>query len=160
MHNDWDEWIAFACFNYNTSPHSVTKFTPYELLFGRKANLPGTLQSKPQPLYNMEDLVKDIRQKFQVSWQLAKENLEKRKQDQCQRRNEKLKSKEYKVGDLVLIFNEQRKKLDPLWKGPFEITEVKPPNITVRKLGVRNKKMMQTHINRTKPYFAGLENED
>ncbi|KDR23651.1 Retrovirus-related Pol polyprotein from transposon 17.6, partial [Zootermopsis nevadensis] len=34
--SDWDYWIFFACFTYNTSPHSVTKYTPYEMLFGRK----------------------------------------------------------------------------------------------------------------------------
>jgi hypothetical protein len=46
--NDWDEWLPFACFTYNTTPHSVTKYTPYELLFGRVANIPGKLQQTPQ----------------------------------------------------------------------------------------------------------------
>jgi transposase InsO family protein len=41
--NDWDEWLPFACFTYNMTPHSVTKYTPYELLFGRIANIPGKL---------------------------------------------------------------------------------------------------------------------
>jgi len=40
--NDWDKWLPFACFVYNTTPHRVTKYTPYEILFGRKANLPGS----------------------------------------------------------------------------------------------------------------------
>jgi hypothetical protein len=42
--NNWDEWLPFACFTYNPTPHSVTKFTPYEVLFGRIANIPGKLQ--------------------------------------------------------------------------------------------------------------------
>ena len=160
MQSDWDEWVGFACFTFNTCPHTVTKFTPYELLFGRKANLPGQLQSTPQPLYNMEDIVKEIKQKFQISWQQAKEHLDKRKQEQCQKRNEKIKIREYKVGDLVLIVNEQRNKLDPLWTGPYEIIEVKQSNITVRKVGNKGKKVIKTHINRTKPYIAGSHCED
>jgi transposase InsO family protein len=42
--SDWDEWLPFACFTYNTTPHSVTRYTPYELLFGRLANIPGKLE--------------------------------------------------------------------------------------------------------------------
>lgn len=54
----WDDWVPFAVFSYNTTPQTVTKFTPFELLFGRIANLPGELQKgKPGPLYNYEDLV-------------------------------------------------------------------------------------------------------
>jgi hypothetical protein len=39
--NNWDEWLPFACFTYNTTPHSVTWYIPYEVLFGRIANIPG-----------------------------------------------------------------------------------------------------------------------
>jgi hypothetical protein len=41
--NNWDEWLPFARFMHNTTPHSVTKYTPSELLFGRIANIPGKL---------------------------------------------------------------------------------------------------------------------
>jgi hypothetical protein len=61
---------------YNTSPHTATKFTPYKLLFGRKASIPGKLQQKPQLLYNYESLIHDIKQKSQVEWQQAKERLQ------------------------------------------------------------------------------------
>jgi hypothetical protein len=49
--NSWDEWLPFACFTYSTMPHSVTKYTPYEVLFRRIANIQGKLQRQPQPLY-------------------------------------------------------------------------------------------------------------
>jgi transposase InsO family protein len=29
--NNWDEYLPFACFAYNPTPHSVTKYTPYEV---------------------------------------------------------------------------------------------------------------------------------
>jgi hypothetical protein len=37
--------------------HSSTKYTPYEMLFGRIANVPGKLQQAPQPFYNFYDIV-------------------------------------------------------------------------------------------------------
>jgi transposase InsO family protein len=65
--SNWDEWLPFACFTYNTTPHSVTRYTPYELLFGRLASIPWKLQRTPQPVYNFDDVVVSIKQKMQ-SW--------------------------------------------------------------------------------------------
>jgi hypothetical protein len=38
----------------------MISFTPYEVLFGRKANVSGQLQQPPKPLYNYDDLIHDI----------------------------------------------------------------------------------------------------
>ena len=34
-YDDWDQLLPFAMFAYNTSVHSATKFTPFELIFGK-----------------------------------------------------------------------------------------------------------------------------
>jgi hypothetical protein len=52
--------------------HTVTKYTPYELL-GKIANIPGKLQHVPQPLYNFDDIILEIKRKMQNCQQLAKE---------------------------------------------------------------------------------------
>ena len=31
---DWDEWVPFATYTYNTSEHTATGYTPFELVFG------------------------------------------------------------------------------------------------------------------------------
>jgi transposase InsO family protein len=61
---DWDRWLHLACFVYNTTPHTMTKYTPYEVLFGRKANIPGSLEQKTAPLYNYDYIVYDVKQKL------------------------------------------------------------------------------------------------
>jgi len=63
--NNWDKWLPFACFVYNATPHTMTKYTPYEILFGRKANIPGQRQQKPAPVYNYDDVVHDNKRKLQ-----------------------------------------------------------------------------------------------
>ena len=62
--SNWDQWLQFASFTFNTTPHSITRYSPYELLFGRKCNLPGELEQKTQPLYNYDDIVKVIKYKL------------------------------------------------------------------------------------------------
>ena len=37
---DWNEYLELSMFSYNTSVHSGTQYTPYELIFGRDARLP------------------------------------------------------------------------------------------------------------------------
>ncbi|PNF18384.1 hypothetical protein B7P43_G12483 [Cryptotermes secundus] len=147
--NDWDEWLPFACFTYNTTPHSITKYTPYEVLFGRVANIPGKLQRQPQPIYNFDDIVLEIKQKMQTCQQLAKERLIKFKESQGQK--VKSNSYEFKENDLALLRIENRQKLDPLWKGPYEIKKIQGSNAVIQELGKR--RHQEVHINRLKPYF-------
>ena len=37
---DWPAHLSTMTFAYNATPHSSTKFQPYELMFGRKAPAP------------------------------------------------------------------------------------------------------------------------
>ena len=36
---DWDGWIRFGIFSYNTSVHEAIGFTPHKLVFGKKAKI-------------------------------------------------------------------------------------------------------------------------
>jgi hypothetical protein len=40
---NWDKWLPYATFVFNTTPHTAMVFTPHELLFGRRLNIPGVL---------------------------------------------------------------------------------------------------------------------
>jgi hypothetical protein len=150
--NNWDEWLPFASFTYNTTPHSVTKYTPYEVLFGRTANIPEKLQRQPQPLYNLDDIVLEIKNRMQNCQHIARERLIKFKEMQ----KEKVKSNgcDFKENDLVLLRIENRQKLDPLWKGPYEIKKIKGSNAIIQEIGKR--KHQEIHINRLKPYFSSI----
>jgi hypothetical protein len=64
---------------------------------------------------------------------------------------------EYKRDDLVLLRVETRQKLEPLWKGPYEIREVKRPNAVIQEIGKR--KHQEVHMNRLKHYFSSITGE-
>jgi hypothetical protein len=122
------------------------------VLFGRIANIPGKLQRQPQPLYNFDDIVLDIKQKMQNCQQIARERLIKFKESQ--REKVSFNSYEFKVNDLVLLRTENRQKLDPLWIGPYEIKKIQGSNAIIQEVGKR--KHQEVHINRLKPYFSSI----
>eukprot|EP00731_Ephydatia_muelleri_P015573 Em0008g1293a len=45
----WDEFIDSAVFAYNTSTHESTTYSPFEVMFGRKARLPVEADLRPIP---------------------------------------------------------------------------------------------------------------
>jgi hypothetical protein len=147
-----DQQLPFACFTYDTTPHSVTKYTPYEVLFGRIANIPGKLQRQPQPIYNFDDIVLQIKNRMQSCQQIAKERLMTFKEIQQQR--VKHNDYEFKENELVLLRVENRHKLDPLWKGPYETKEIRNSNAIIQEVGKR--KHQEVHVNRFKPYFSSI----
>ena len=153
--NEWDKWLAFALFTYNTSPQSSTKYTPYEVLYGRIANLPGFLGKTPDVVYNYDDVVRAIKQKFQHTWVDVRKQLEETKEKRVQSSQGK-QGNAYQVGDLVYVQREKRKKLDPLWEGPYEIKSLAGSNVELCKVGTNGRKLVRTHVNRTKPCVAGL----
>jgi hypothetical protein len=60
---NWNEWVPFAAYTYNTSEHSATWYTPIELVFGHPSSLPSALRSEPSPQYNY-DYVFELKGRF------------------------------------------------------------------------------------------------
>jgi len=49
---DWDSWVPFATYVYNTTQHSATSYMPFELLFGCPSTLQSALRQPPEPRYD------------------------------------------------------------------------------------------------------------
>jgi len=109
----------------------MMKYTPYEIVFGRKANLPGQLQQSTAPLYNYDDIVHDVKQKLQICHVIARANLMMSKQRRVAQQASKVNMPIFNKGDKVLLRNEKAGKLDSLWAGPYTIYETDPNGSTV-----------------------------
>lgn len=75
---EWDENLNFLCLAYNTMIHDATGFTPFELTFGHKTNLPSTISQNPQRTY--PDEVAFRKREWDSKLSKAKETLIKNKQ--------------------------------------------------------------------------------
>lgn len=46
--DQWDEYLDTCVFAYNSAHHESTKYSPFDLMFGRKAVLPVDLEHEPR----------------------------------------------------------------------------------------------------------------
>ncbi|HBK83636.1 MAG TPA: hypothetical protein DDZ41_08575, partial [Flavobacterium sp.] len=114
---DWDIWLPCAMFSYNSTPHTSSNYMPFKLLYGCRPNIPSSLQTNLDVVYNYDDYVSDLRNKLQTSYAIAKNNLIEEKQKSKHYYDKNSKQITFNVGDLVLLKNESRTKLEPLWTG-------------------------------------------
>jgi hypothetical protein len=128
----------------------MTKYTPYEVLFGR-ANIPGQIQQTPAPVYNYDYVIYDVRRKLQERHAIVRANLKQTKQHRVTQQMSKVNEPRLIVGDKVLMKNEKAGKVDSIWLGPFYVLEVDPSRSNVT-LKISKKKKMRTHVNRLKKY--------
>ena len=150
---DWDAWVPFATYVYNTTYHSATGYTPFELLFGRLSTLPSALKKPPSPQYNHENYVAELRGRLQTVHQQAHKKLRARIKEKSTM-TKKAKPTKLQVGHKVLLFDEtvrrsRSRKLSAQWIGPYTITEMDEVNATI----VRGRRSTKVHVNRLKPFF-------
>jgi len=66
-------------FTYNTTPHTATGYTPFELVYGYQAEIPTALTKPPKPTYNDDDYAQELKERLRATNQLAKEHVKEEK---------------------------------------------------------------------------------
>ena len=120
---DWDSWVLFATDVYNTTHHSATGFTPFELLFGRLFTLPSALKNPRGPQYNHYDYVSELRGRLQTIHQQVHRKLIESRGRSKEHYDKSAGPTKFQVGDKVLLFDEtvrrgRSRKLSAQWIGP------------------------------------------
>ena len=132
---DWDDSVAYYEFCYNTTPHMEHGYTPFELVFGRKALLPQDINNQNfaiDPVYNTEAYYNELKYKLQVTNKIAREELIHKKEERTIKANTTTNPISLEIGNTVYITNHNRKKLDPFYIGPFAVINIDNPNCTIK----------------------------
>jgi hypothetical protein len=153
--SNWDKWLPYATFVFNTTPLTSTGFTPHELLFGRKPNIPGLLQrDPPDAVYAYDDFVKDLQSRLQSSYEVARNNLVRHKERSKEYHDRDVNTPLFTVGDKVLLHDEwirrRSAKLSSPWIGPYDIVDIDDVNVTLK---LPRNRTLKVHANRLKPFF-------
>lgn len=156
--NDWDEVLPNALWALRTCKNSVTQFSSFELLYGRKDLQPFELMYKLEGEQSKEDEKENLINRFvrHAKWiKEATKNIQKANKLWEERRVQaKRMKKRYKKGDLILIRIINRKKLDPFYYGPLRVVKSEMNTLTVcdpitGEIADRN-----VHLKNVVPYYA------
>ena len=132
QHNTWSKYLQLIMMAYRSSVHTVTKYSPYYLLFGAPCALPidcmyETLQT--QVFAAPSDYVGNLKKELKLCHELVRLNMELEQEREKTYYNRKQFGPKYQTGDLVLLFNPtvkpgQTKKFKLYYSGPLVIREI------------------------------------
>ena len=158
---NWDEYLHSALWALRTSKSSVTGFSSFELLYGRKDLWPLGVVIPDFPKEQNESEEEYTFRRFLRHQKWVKEAI-----DNIQYAHaywlERSKSVEnmrhlYKPGDLVLVRHINRSKLEPFYLGPFRVLKASKFNTVVLQ-NVRTKQILERniHIKDVKPFLTSV----
>ena len=157
--DDWDDYLPLIQHSYNTTPNSMTSFSPNKILFGKDLKLPlDRINNTPIPRQSPSEYIQAM-----TNNRLIVNNQANMHQKRYERARSKAYNKkrtdaiQYSVGDAVLIDVQRRlvgnaKKLRPTWIGPFEITEnIDNKQFVCREIG-NEENIQKVNLRQLKPY--------
>ena len=163
--DNWDQLLKFVQFAYNSSVHSATKCTPFEMMYGRKPKLPldvflpnVNIDLQLDPENYAESLKKNLRN----AYRLAEINRNSRMNKEKINHDRKSRAANYKINDLVLLLDNSTKKginnkFRKKWKGPYIVLEVDETGKIVKiRPANRNGKSVRVNISKLKTYYKRL----
>jgi len=139
--------------------------TPFELVFGRLPRLPiDSIMRQNRPIYFLDanSYRDEVVKHFSLATKLVQENIRLAQRSYKHFYDRTQHNVDYNVGDLVLkesqiVKKGLAKKLMPLYEGPYRITKIRYPNITIQMLS-NPSKIPIIHVNRSKRFLDNCQN--
>lgn len=132
--SEWEDYLRYFTFCYNISTHTSfdDKFTPYELIFSRKANLPFNLvNNQVDPIYNIENYAKEAKFRLQTAHKLAGKIIEKCKLKNKHYYDKTAKNLDLSINDKVYMQVQPYDKHKPVYAGPFLVKSISDTNVEI-----------------------------
>lgn len=154
QHNNWDEYLQAVVFAYNTGIHKTTRYSPYELLYGRPARLPIHVRPQHFSFNRPNDYFEQLQKTLRIYHQTAKQYLNTQQQYTKVLYNQNRSDPQYKVGDKVLVrIPGVRGKLDPhYFPVPKIITHAHHPSYEVQ--DEQTNILSRVHVSNLRPILV------
>lgn len=158
---DWDRFLPFAVFAYNTSAHSATKESPFFLMHGRDPILPIISDLNPPHNYkylDYDDFRHTLALRLKMAYELAAQNIGIAQERMKEYYDRKVNQFPILIGDRVFLETAvippgRSGKLFQRWEGPYRVLNVKLPNVLICSQTNPRERSNWVHINRLKPCY-------
>ena len=154
--DDWDEKCEFVMHAYNNSVNASTNCTPNLLVFGEDIIMPADLVfgvvgiSPDVPCTIL--FVESLRERFKFAYETVRLHLQKSAKWQKVGYDTGLKSRIFRVGDMVMRFHEplHHIKLASNWDGPFIVVRIVSQTTVVIESSIG--RFYKSNVSRLRPW--------
>jgi len=156
--NQWDKYLYGVLYAYRNTPHESTGEKPSYLLYGMDCRTPTEAAFVPPTRSNLSD-VTDYREQVTTALSTARtiavKNIQKAQKRYKHYYDRKAKSIDYQLGEWVLVRfpadeSGKNRKLSRPWHGPYRVTGINSPDISVVKVYYPQDKQITVHQSRVK----------
>lgn len=147
--NEWEEYLKYFTFCYNISTHTSfdNKYSPYELIFSKKANLPHHLTNNiVEPIYNIENFANEAKYRLQNAHKIASKLLDKSKLRNKLQYDRTSNCVDISLDDKVFVKTQPYDKYKAIYQGPFVVKAINTPNVDIYEESTG--KLKTVHMNR------------
>ena len=156
--NQWDTYLYGVLYAYRNVPHESTGEKPSYLLYGMDCETPSEAAYIPPSslqLTDIEDYKDEITLVLSSARTEAAKSIQGAQQRYKKQYNRKANSIKYHTGEWVLVRypadeTGKHRKLSRLWHGPYRVTEVRDPDISVVNVYFPQDKTITIHQTRVK----------
>ena len=164
-HTDWDDYLPFIQFAYNTSPQDTTRYSPFYVDHGREANFPSDIYFDNKPELEVDDYVAEVEKRMVEVRKIVNENISKRQEREKKDYNRNKTEVKFKIGDLVSIKRMipeigKSQKLISRWKKKGEIVEMATSGLAAGVKHLDDGEIKFYSLKNLKPYFIPIEDID
>ena len=135
---DWKKYINLLVYFYNSTPHETTKYSPFELMFGRQPKLPidSIFETIAEEINKgSKEFIEVLQERLEKTHQIVLKHREKSREKQERYYNIKAKAVRISVGDKVLVrrlsFEGKHKIEDRFEPDMYVVLEQPRPDIPV-----------------------------
>jgi len=159
-HDDWDQYLKYATFATNTHANESTGYTPFQLLYGRKPQMPVDAAlnfSPPLHMIDADDYATQVKRHLTSALTIIPAAIREAQAKYKVAYDKKSHDVSYQPGDLLMKIDRKYKKgetakLRPLYEGPFKVTSTRYPNVTIVPIDTAGPEQT-IHVNDTKPFY-------
>ena len=173
--DDWDLKLDKLSFAYNTAVHTITKLSPFELMFGRIPKLPidlvydqvdsEELQAKIDAEWIASDFVDQQKKEMRAMFDFATANRDAAALRASTLYDRTVRGAYFRVGDKVWVLDQSTKagvnpKLRPRWKRPYLVNDLFNKVDTILKADGRSRRTKVVHLCKLKRCFGKSPNNN